>query len=173
MIIIKIDKSKLVEKEINNIDDFFCFNDLVIKNLQCKSWYSFPTKNEFQKLLNNKEAKIWGYYDQNTLVGVTTSFKCYEKDLVEYNLENLDYTKCIDQGVTAVHPDYTGNKLQNYMTTLFFERHKNEYDYYYCIATVHPENKYSLKNLLELGYKIVTLKNVSYGKRYIMLKKLN
>lgn len=166
-----IEKEKLIEKEITNMDDFFIFHELIMKNMENKDWYSVPDKQHFQELIDNQKAKMWGYYLDNTLIAVTTAFTCEKQDLEIYGLESLDYRKCIDQGVTAVHPDYRGKKLQAYMTELFFKRYQG-LDYEYAIATVHKENRYSLKNLQDLGYDIIKEKSLPYGERYITLKKL-
>ena len=46
-----------------------------------------------------------------------------------------------------------------------------EEEYYYYMATVHPDNKYSLNVFLELGYEInQTVYRYNNNKRYLMLK---
>jgi ribosomal protein S18 acetylase RimI-like enzyme len=70
----------------------------------------------------------------------------------------------------AVHPDFRGMHLQKTLL-IHGERYLSSTSYLYYMATVHPDNKYSLRNFLDLGYKIVktTVKYNGYP-RHILLK---
>lgn len=81
--------------------------------------------------------------------------------------EELKYV--IHMESIAVLPEYRGYGIQK---RLIEEAGIKASDYSYLMATVYPENKYSLNNFLIAGYEIRMTK-LKYGglKRHILLKK--
>ena len=71
----------------------------------------------------------------------------------------------------AVLPEFQGRHIQKSLIEWAESYLKN--DYSYCMATVHPENVYSLNNFLSLGYKIVvTTKKYGGLPRHVLYKTL-
>lgn len=73
---------------------------------------------------------------------------------------------------SIVHPQYRGNKLQAIMMKKGLEIVK-ERGARYAVSTVSPKNPYSLKNLIDSGFRVVATK-IKYGgvERHIMLNDL-
>lgn len=88
--------------------------------------------------------------------------------LEEYKLDS-DNIAVLDS--IMVDEKYRGNKfqkqLEEYITKLAV-KNKNKA----LVATVHPDNIYSLNNLLNDGYKIINKINIYNGQRYIVFKNL-
>ena len=69
--------------------------------------------------------------------------------------------------------EFRGNGLQYKLIAKAEEVIARETDYRILMATVHPENKYSLKNVLAHGYEVAA-EALKYGgyPRYIMKKEI-
>lgn len=74
---------------------------------------------------------------------------------------------------SQVLEEYRGNKLeQQLINFVLAELNKSKY-YKYAICTVSPNNKASLKSVINNGFKIYNIANLYGGKtRYILIKKL-
>ncbi len=84
------------------------------------------------------------------------------------NPEEFSHVAYIDSA--AVLPEYRGRGLQRKMIE-FAERSVRLEGYRYLLATVSPDNRYSLRNLNVLGYETVC-RSVKYGgfERCVMCK---
>lgn len=73
----------------------------------------------------------------------------------------------------VILPEFRGNGLQYKLIQKAEEILKEETDYRIFMATVHPDNTYSLQNVLSLGYEVVA-EALKYGgyRRYILKKEI-
>lgn len=55
---------------------------------------------------------------------------------------------------TAIYPAFRGHHLQEQMAAEA-EKHLVTMPYHYLFATVHPENHYSLNNMLNRGFQVI------------------
>ena len=70
-----------------------------------------------------------------------------------------------------IKEEFRGHKLQKQILSFLYNRAKDlKVDG--LVATVHPNNKYSLNNLLSEKYKIINQLTIHNGKRYIVYKKI-
>ncbi len=93
-----------------------------------------------------------------------------EKDISKFEL-NLDYREVVDYGPMFVNPKYIGHGLQNQMLQVLDEYSINN-KYKYAISTIHPDNIYSINNLLKDNFECKNKKQFKRGIRNIYLKKL-
>lgn len=72
----------------------------------------------------------------------------------------------------AIRPAYRGNRLQ-YLLMQKAEEELRDLGYRYLMCTVHPDNQFSLQNILKQDYEIAATKE-KYGGylRHIMKKRL-
>lgn len=86
-------------------------------------------------------------------------------------LEEQELSKVAYMDSAAVLPEYRGRGLQREML-VFAEKSVRLSEYRYLMATVSPENPYSLKNLQDAGYEILC-RCEKYGglSRFIMWKR--
>lgn len=87
-----------------------------------------------------------------------------------YTKEQRAFTAHMDMAV--VSPSFRGYHLQDLMMEKCEEELK-ERGFVYLMATVHPDNRYSLQNVIKRGYKIMATKE-KYGGliRHILCKKI-
>ena len=86
----------------------------------------------------------------------------------DLGLEEEDLKRVVHMDTAAVHPEYRGQGLQHRMM-----RHsEEELGGKILMCTIHPDNRYSLNNVLKQGYTIEK-KTEKYGSiRYILRKDL-
>lgn len=71
----------------------------------------------------------------------------------------------------AVLPEYRGNYLQERLLKAAEKELKTKPEYCFFMATVHPENIYSLRNFQRLGYRVAaTVRKYGGLPRYVLLK---
>ena len=86
----------------------------------------------------------------------------------DLNFSAEDLMRVVHMDTAAVHPDYRGQKLQHRMM-LHAEK---ELAGKILLCTIHPDNRYSLNNVLKQGYTIEK-KLEKYGSiRYLLRKDL-
>lgn len=73
----------------------------------------------------------------------------------------------------VILPQFRGHKLQYRLIAAAEELLRQETDYTIWMATVHPDNKYSLNNVQAHGYEVVA-EALKYGgyRRYVLKKEI-
>lgn len=97
-----------------------------------------------------------------------------EKNLGHHLQMSEQDLKCVAHMDSAlVLPAYRGHKLQYYMIEEAERILQKETSYHIWMATIHPDNWYSLRNALAHGYRIEA-KAMKYGgyPRYILKKEV-
>lgn len=80
--------------------------------------------------------------------------------------------KVVHMDTAVVAPAYRGHHLQARMLDAA-EEHLSHLPYRYLMATVHPDNHYSLQNMQSRGYRIVDTRNMYGGVvRHVLLKEI-
>lgn len=98
--------------------------------------------------------------------------------LSEDNLgRHLDFSngqllQCAHMDSCVIHPNHRGNHLQSRMA-LLAEQKLARMNYSYLLATIHPNNCYSMNSMLRCGYQ-PQKETCLYGglRRIILLKKI-
>lgn len=165
---IDINKLEYENKNID-IDNYLFFRDYVKNSMNYPEWLGDFTKNDLEYLLNDG-AIIWVYYLDKDPVCSMMLIPSTEKDLSKFEI-NLDYKEVVDYGPMFVNPKYVGNGLQYQMLKVLDEYCINN-GYKYAISTVHPDNVYSINNLVKDEFKLIGQKEFSRGIRNIYLKQL-
>lgn len=93
-----------------------------------------------------------------------------EKNMIKFELD-LDYKKVIDYGPMFVNPKYVGNKLQ-YQMLNELDKYSIDKNYNFVVATIHPDNIYSINNFIKDNFKQTSTKEFKRGLRNIYVKKL-
>lgn len=153
----------------NNIDieKYINFRECVKSNMEHPEWLGDFTKEELIDMLNN-DSKIWIYKDNNIEVSSCMTIPSTKKAIDKFEL-NLDYKEVLDYGPMFVNPKYIGNKLQYQMLNELY-KYAVAHNYKYAVATVHPDNIYSINNLLKDNFKLISTKEFKRGTRNIYLK---
>ena len=121
-------------------------------------------------MLNNG-SKIWIFYKNNEPVASMMLIPSDEDALRKFGLD-LNYRDVVDYGPMFVNPKYVGNKLQ-YQMLQKIDKYSKSLGYKYAVGTIHPDNKYSINNLLKAGFELKGTRTFKRGVRNIYLKEFN
>ena len=134
------------------------------------------TKNSLSPLLfamiilTKNNMKLTGVYNGDEYVSSMMLIPSDEKSINKFGL-NLDYKDVVDYGPMFVNPKYRGNKLQAQMLE-YLDIYSKNLGYKFVASTIHPDNIYSINNLINDGFKYIDTKEFSRGTRNIYLKEL-
>lgn len=151
-----------------NLDEYINLREKVKSNMNYPEWLGDFTKEDLEFLLNNG-SKIWLYYFENKPVCSMMLIPSDEKDLLKFEMP-LNYQEVVDYGPMFVHPEFVGNGLQFQMLEKL-DKYCMDLGYKYAITTVHPDNIYSIRNLLKDGFEYKNTKEFKRGTRNVYLKK--
>ena len=93
-----------------------------------------------------------------------------EKALSKFELD-LYYKEVADYGPMFVNPKFVGNGLQ-YQMLKVMDKYCINLGYKYVASTIHPDNIYSINNLVKDSFEYKNTKQFKRGMRNIYLKKL-
>lgn len=164
----KLENLKNINENIN-IDEYINFREEVKENMEHPEWLGDFTKEEINEMLNNN-SKIWIYYINNEPVCSMMIIPSTKKSLDKFEV-NLDEKEVIDYGPMFVNPKYVGNHLQ-YQMLKYLDKYCLNIGYKYAIGTIHPDNIYSIRNLLEDEFNLINKKEFKRGIRNIYIKNL-
>lgn len=72
-----------------------------------------------------------------------------------------------------VLPEHRGNSLQYLLCKQALKELKAQKYYKKAVCTVHPDNKYSLRNMEKIGFKVAQLTKLYLGyDRFVLIKKI-
>lgn len=139
--------------------------------------FAAEPKHMIQEVLESEKGEINLFYNNGELVcyyefSVPKSSKALEIFSLDKFIQNIDYRKVGIAKSFVVAEKFRGNKLQNQMINILELTAINS-NIEYIISTVHKENVYSYKNLLDAGYKDLTNGEpiqLIYGKRLLLFK---
>ena len=152
-----------------DLDEYIKFRELVKENMENPEWLGDFSKEDLIELLNNN-SKIWIYYINNEPVCSMMIIPSDKKSLLKFELD-LDCKEVVDYGPMFVNPKYVGNKLQ-YQMLEKLDNYCINLGYKYAAVTVHPDNNYSINNLIKDNFKYKNTKTFKRGIRNIYVKNL-
>lgn len=158
---------KCINKDVN-IDEYIKFRELVKQSMEYPEWLGDFTKEDLIKMRNDNSI-IWVYYLDNDPVCSMMLIPSTEKALNKFEID-LDYKEVVDYGPMFVNPKYVGNGLQ-YQMLKELDNYCVKLGYKYAAITIHPNNIYSINNLLKDNFVLVGTKKFTRGVRNIYLKK--
>lgn len=150
--------------------------DLVIKSLPEKAVLQPLTTEEFLFILNERGLLIGAYVDDQ-LIGFRALLipEIDEEHLgLDIGLPEAELPYVIYQEISAVLPEYRGNRLQQKLAEVIMKELPNlKEQFRYVCCTVAPMNIPSLKDKFTQDMHIAALKE-KYGgmRRYILVKDL-
>ena len=165
----KLDDFKCVNDNID-LDEYVDFRELVKQNMEYPEWLGDFSKNDLVNMLKNG-SKIWMFYKDNEPVASMMLIPSDEDALRKFGLD-LNYREVVDYGPMFVNPKYVGNKLQ-YQMLQKIDKYSKMLGYKYAVGTIHPDNKYSINNLVKAGFELKGTRTFKRGVRNIYLKEFN
>lgn len=163
-------KLKDLYVKINDIDEYINFREMVKKNMKDPLWLGDFSKEDLIDMKNNNSI-IWIYYLDDNPVCSMMLIPSKKEDLEKFEID-LDYKETVDYGPMFVNPKYIGNNLQ-YQMLEELDKYSSNLGYKYGVTTVHPDNIYSINNILKNNFILVEKKEFARGVRNIYLKCLD
>lgn len=158
----------------DDIEQFIAFLQEVKAPMEHPEWFYLDPPEEFRRLMDGGFMQLWVAMDEDRMAAV---FDILVPGLEEFNYGyDLGFTeeellRVVNLDNAAVHPDYRGLGLQRKMIQIAEDAIRGT-GKRILLCTVHPENQYSLQNVLSQGYSIQK-KLEKYGSvRYILRKDL-
>lgn len=170
VIILKLLKEMTYKNENINIDEYLKMRELVKEKMEHPEWLGDFSQEDLRYELRNG-SKIWIFYLENEPICSMMLMPSSVSSLKKFNL-NLDPSEVVDYGPMFVNPNYIGNKLQ-YQMLVELDNYCREKGYKYAVATIHPDNIFSINNIMKNGFKLTGQKEFKRGIRNIYLKNLN
>lgn len=170
----EIQLKKAEKKQYEEVADLI---QAVWERVENKAWFSKESKEEIVEALEAERsiAYVAVEAEGQRLAGIfTIAFPGTDESNLGRDLgmeeEKLPYVAHMDYA--AILPEYRGNHLQ-YQLMQMGEEELQIIGYRYLMCTVHPDNRYSMKNVLQQGYQVMKTKE-KYGGliRNILLKEL-
>lgn len=164
-IVIRRGDSKDAERFIRLLNE-------VRAGMEHKEWFYLDPPEFVQEALEKETMKLWVAMDGDQLAG---AFDLLVPGLDDYNYGyDLDFSveqlmKVVNMDSAAVYPAYRGQNLQQRLLAEA-EKEISSWDERILLCTVHPENHYSLDNVLKQGYRIEKKLEKYDSVRYLLRK---
>ena len=153
----------IIEK--TELDKLLLFQKNIIDNMKYKEWFVPLTQEEFLTPIEGRDNAFFLTYD-NEIIGLLVLTCDIPDVLEEYKLPKGTYM-LIDS--IMVKDEYRGHGLQRKMLQFAYKRAKKlKMDG--LVATIHPDNLYSLNNFYVENYKLLHKLNIHGGPRNIVIK---
>lgn len=138
-------------------------------------WFYLDPDEEVREMMDEGRMGVWFAEAGERLVGV---FSIIVPGPESFNLgydlgfEATMLARVIHMDTAAVHPDFRGHDLQ-YRMMQAAEEELRKTGGAILLCTVHPENRYSVRNVLRQGYTVEKeLEKYGGVRRYILRKDL-
>ena len=157
---------------IRDAETLIHFLDEVKAAMAQQDWFYLDPPDVVRKMLADGTMELWLAMDEERLAGIFDVLHpgldaCnYGYDL---NLCEEDLLRVVHMDTAAVHPDYRGMGLQRRMVSMA-EQQLSGKGSRILLTTVHPENRFSLNNMISQGYVIQKRLDKYGSERYILRK---
>ena len=154
---------------LSDLETYMAFTHDIQDAMAQKDWFAVDPDEETRELAEVGDLEFWLAEAQGRLAGV---FSIVHPRLRDFNLgretglTDMELLRVTHMDTAAVHPDFRGLGLQRRL----LQEAEGELQGRILLCTIHPDNQYSLKNALNLGYQIQK-KVARYSSiRYILQK---
>lgn len=155
---------------IQDVESFIALLRYVKDNMEHKEWFFLDPAEEIREMMADGTMELWVAMDGDRLAG---AFDILHPGMESYNygyaldLSEAELLRVINMDTAAVHPDYRGQGLQKKLMEFAQREFKGNH---ILLCTVHPENQFSLRNVLSQGYRIVKTVPMYGSVRHVLRK---
>ena len=157
---------------LSDIESYIRFLETVRAAMPNKEWFYLDPPELIREMMEDGTMELWVAMDG---IRVAAAFDILHPGLASYNygydleLSEEDLQLVVHMDSSAVHPDYRGMGLQRKMVQTA-EAELSGTGKRILLCTVHPENSFSLNNMLKQGYRIQKRMEKYGSERYILRK---
>ena len=157
--------------EMDELDKYLEFSHIVKDMMAEDDWFFLDPDEEVREMMARDDVGIWLAEDGGR---IAAAFCIVYPGMEEFNIgydlgfSEEELKRVVHMDTAAVHPDYRGRGLQNRMMA----HAEQELGGRILLCTIHPDNCYSLNNVLKLGYTIEKKTQRYDSVRYILRKDL-
>ncbi len=157
---------------IEDIDNLSAFLQEIREGMEHKEWFYLDPPEDLREFMVRGIMDLWLAMDDNRIAAM---FYTIVPGLSEINYgQDLDCTeeellRVVHMDTVAVHPEYRGLGLHRKLVALAEEELSSRGEAI-LLCTVHPDNCYSLRNVLAQGYTIQKRLEKYGSVRYILRK---
>lgn len=146
----------------------------VQKNMDHKEWLFLDSPDEIRKMMSDGTMSLWVATEAKQIIA---AFDVLHPGLKPFNygysidLSDEELLQVVNMDTIVVHPDYRGRGLQIKLMQSA-EKEIVRSGKHILMCTVHPENRYSLINVLSQGYSICRTIPMYGSVRHVLMKKI-
>lgn len=155
-----------------DLESFIALLQEVRESMEQKEWFYVDPPEEIWNMMTEGILELWIAKDGERMVA---AFDIIRPGLREFNygydlcFTDEELMQVINMDSAAVHPDYRGQGLQRRLVAAAEAELRTEGEHI-LLCTVHPENRFSLRNVQNQGYTIQK-EQAKYGSvRYVLRK---
>lgn len=147
---------------------------LVRQNMDHKEWLFLDPPDEVREMMADGTMSLWVAVDGERVIG---AFDILSPQLGANNygysigLTNEELMQVVNMDTAVVHPDYRGMGLQKRLMRCAEEELMKSGEHI-LMCTVHPENRFSLNNVLSQGYTICKTVPMYGSVRHVLRKNI-
>lgn len=163
---------KIRKGTMEDIEAFIGFLKEIKETMVQKEWFYVDPPEYILQMMSDGIMELWVAMDEERMAA---AFSILRPGKHEFNygydlgLSEEELSRVINMDTAAVHPDYRGMGLQKKLLQ-FAESELRQEGAHILLCTVHPDNHFSLNNVLQQGYEIQK-KLEKYGSvRYVLRK---
>lgn len=166
---VNVDEIEINEISTERLNEYLDLVSLVKSNMEHPEWLGDFSKEDYLELIKNG-SHIYGWFYNNELIAAGVLIPSTKHNLDKFFSSELNYEEVVDFGPQMVHIKYIGNHLQSQIID-YLEIKSLELGYKYALSTIHPDNIYSIKNLINSNFKDIGFIELKRGPRKIYRKK--
>lgn len=146
----------------------------VKQSMQHKDWLYLDPPDEVREMMRDGTMALWVAEDGNRIVGAfDVLYPRYASVNYGYTigLSNEELLQVVNMDTAVVDPEYRGLGLQQRLMQCA-QHELAQTGKHILMCTVHPENRYSLNNVLSQGYMICKTVSMYGSVRHVLRKNI-
>ncbi len=161
--------------EMEDTENFIRLLQDVRQGMDQKEWFYLDPPEDVREMMKNGTMQLWVALDGERMAA---AFDLLIPGLEAFNYGyELDFSReqllrVINMDTAAVHPDYRGMGLQKKLLETAEQEIMGAGERI-LLCTVHPDNRFSLNNVLKLGYAVQKEVKLYGSVRYILRKDIS
>ena len=157
---------------LDSVDEAMKFQADIIDGMENKEFFTPLEEQEFIGPINGR-GDVYFLRHKGELIGLAVGACDIPETLAEYNLpDNLPDNNVMLIDSVMVAEGYRGHGLQLQILAKLEEEAK-KLGLNGLVATVHPENQFSLVNFEKAGYRVLHEANLHGGRRFVVVKEIS